>query len=855
MNKMDNVKLYIIVLGLFFLSAISAESLSDQAQLKMDELNLLINDLKEAGIDTYKEELAVRTSEVFLEFADWDEANVIINQAYFASFSLYKNEASQLATDLPDFERNDIIKLLDDAISYAVLLKNKEVFRTPTPRVDWSQVSHEDDQLTYEGRPVFLADWTWKPSVDKLTEFYGAKDGYYMSPTDLSDADGNIANWRSEELKDKADGNMGFVFIANNNVPDWTTTEYGTDFTKYIGDPFYLYDVDHPGAQEMMGNLLDATVSDMSGKKYAGLGYMLCNEPRWITYKNGDKKVWYTSGVSDYTMVKFRSWLKEKHGDINTLNSAWKSYYSTFDAVTIAVPVDISNRGNALWYDWNTFNDARVLEWFTWMKVRLRENDPLAKVHLKIMPSFFTDNDPATGIDLEALTELSDINGNDCAAHYNDTREAAADWEEKYILGWRELYMGYDFLKSVQPDQINFNSESHLLSTGHARDLYMNPKYARSVYWAATLLGMDASQSWYWPREADGSISRTLNHSYPGSNNQQARVTNEVHSTIIDLNAFSEDVMAFQRQRKPLRIFYSKTSAHQKAEYMDDVFALYESLNFSGLSLGFATKNIISRQENSDWDAILVYKTARITQAERDALQQYLDNGGRIIMDNESLKLDEYGSSIDPLIASAGALVQVDNLAQLSSSALTLLLTKGSLPKISVTESNGSSTKGCVWRAVVRENGEQALSISNYGKTTATLTIALKNAVKGTQCKDLINGVLIASEVILKPYEVLFVEVSDGDGLTPIVSLESSTMEAVLYPSVCTHSFNIEMSSFRSKVNVKLYSIDGKLQLQKDYYDTQFITENISHLDVGNYFVKISDESLSQTFRFLKTES
>lgn len=843
------MKFLIILFTIVFLP-LSATTLEEQASAKMLALESIIIQLDNKGIDSQKEKLALRTSEVFLKFATWDEANITTNTELFASYWTYKDEAAKMAQDLPDFERSDVIQLLDESIAYAQLLLDEKVFRTPTPKVNWNHVYHDGDQLTYDGRPVFLADYTWKPGTQELTEFYGDKDGFFITPTYVTDKQGTIKTSIINSLSSKADGRPWFIFIANNKVPDWTTTEYGEDFTSYIGDPFYMYDVDHPGAKEMMGYLLDGTVPYMAGKKYTELGYMLCNEPRWITYKNGTQKVWYTSPVSEYTMVKFRTWLQEKYANnIADLNSNWKTSFVSFDKVQLDVPIDISLRGKPVWYDWNTFNDYRAVEWFTWMKARLRESDPNAKAHLKIMPSFFTDNDPAAGIDLEALTEISEINGNDCAAHYNNTRETP-EWAEKYILGWRELYMGYDFLKSVRPGNLNFNTESHLLSTGHTRDLYMNPKYVRAVYWAATMLGMDASQTWYWPREADGSIKRNLTNSYPGSNNQQPRVTNEIHNTIMDLNAFSEEIMAFQRERKPLRIFYSKTSAHNRADYMDDQYELYESLNFEGLSLGFATKNIIAQQDNRDWDAILIYKTEYVTQAEMDTLQTYLDNGGTIIMDNTSLAVNEYGQMRYPLHASNGTILRLATLDNIKYHALNTIKNKGGFPKVNVVENSQAAHKGCVWRCVENDEGKQILCIINYGKQTAEIDIEYLNANEGTSCKDLIKGIPVANKLQIEPYDVFFLEVVDAKSTSLFDNYNSD--KAQLYPSITDGVYNVSLGQFYDDVHLKVYSMNGALLKQVRYSSVEYFSDSLSHLDDGMYLLSVDTGAYQETFRLLK---
>ena len=760
MNTRLNSKRILIFISLLFVGFVNAQTQEKLALAKIKILNKLISKVEKEGKDVLKEKMTVRTAEVFLEFANWDEKNVSMNTELFKRVSNYKDKAAETAIELPNFERTDVINMLDEAIEYITLLKDGKVNRKEIPNVDWKKVNVEKEQITFNNRPVFLADYTWKPETKRLEEFYGSLDGFYISPAQILNAEGKVNRNVLNKLENKPSVTPGFVFINNKGVPKWATDKYGDGFTKFNGPPFFDYDIDNPRAKEMMSFLLKETVPKMTGNKYTDFGYMLCNEPRWVNYKNGKNKVWYNSEVSSFTIEKFKRWLKEKHVSIANLNKIWNTDYASFSEVAIDNPIDVSLQGMPQWYDWSTFNDVRVLEWFTWMKSEIRKYDPKAKAQLKIMPSFFTDNDPAsTGIDLEALTELSEINGNDIAAHYNYTRKGKMGWEDKYAFGWRELFLGYDFLKSVKPNQINFNSESHLLSTSHTRDLYMNPKYVRAVYWAATTLGMNASQTWYWPRKADGSLKSNLTHAYAGSNNQQPRVTNELHSTIMDLNSYSEEVTAMQHQSKPIRIYYSKTSAHNKGEYMNDLFKLYESLNFEGIPLGFATKNIIAKQDPLNWDVVLVQKTEHVTQSELEQLQTYLDKGGIIIVDKVSLKFNEYGALLPSLKTSKGTLIVVDSLENMTSKALQIVEQKNNGPEVTIIEENGTDIKGCTWKCIKNEKGNNVLSIINLGKTKATLNIQLKNSKNNPVYFDLLNGVAISSQPTLKPYDVLFIEV------------------------------------------------------------------------------------------------
>ena len=394
-----------------------------------------------------------------------------------------------------------------------------------------------------------------------------------------------------------------------------------------------------------------------------------------------------------------------------------------------------------MWYDWSYFNMYRVTNWYAFLKEEIEKHDKEAKVHLKIMPNLWSENKRVHGIDLEALTDMSGIIGNDSGAANNHMWGKKEEWEDHYAFDWRELCMAFDFMKSVSPNKVNFNSELHYLSTVKSRDLYQDPAYARATFWLAHMYGMTASQIWYWPREANGAISKkaTKDMGYAGSNNQQPRITNEVAMTLIDLNANSEEIMAMQRQRKALRIFYSKTSAINKRKHMDDVFELYEGLHFNGVSLGFATKDIINKKNDSNWDAILVSKTEFVTEDELKELQNYLNNGGVVFMDRASLKKNEYGVALkNELKAAKGKLVVLNSSKDVEEKAMEFLEEKKLLSPVQVEETNEFGVKGCVWRVVENKKGNKILSIVNIGKSDAQIKVSLKGN-QNIICKDLIK--------------------------------------------------------------------------------------------------------------------
>ena len=842
MNR-STVIIYSLLLScLFSPNIVFAQTLEQQVLTKINELNTLITKAETKGIDTYKEQMTIRTAEVFLDYANWDENNVAENTAFFEKVPIYKNIAAQMASDLPDFERKECVLMLETGTNTLNQLVAGQIFRKPIPRVDWTKVSHDGDQLTFNNRPVFLNDYTWKPGLDKLNEFHGNLDGFYLSPTHVKDKHGTINSNILNDLKTKPTGSYGFIFLNNNAVPNWAIEEYGRDILSRENTfNFTKFDIDHPKAKDLIGKMLDSAVPLMANKNYSQLGYMLCNEPHFFT-KAG---VWATGEVSAYTIDKFRTWLAEKHGTIAQLNKLWETNFSSFEAVSIQIPINGNLQGDPIWYDWSFFNMHRVTKWYEFVKDRIQQSDPSAKTHIKIMPRLWSDNLKDHGIDLESLTRMSEIIGNDAGAWNNHMWGPTEWWEANYAFDWREVSMGYDFMKSVSPDKIIFNSESHYLSKNKSRNLYQEPIYARATYWLAHVLGENANQTWYWARREDGSMRPNAGVGYAGSNNQQPRIVNEVAATMMDLNSFSEEITAMQRQQKPFRIFYSKTSAINKATHMDELFELYKALFFEGIPLGFATKDIIQIQDNSKWEAILIHRTEYVTKEEVAALQNYLDQGGTIIMTEGSLRMDEYGNPLSPLMESNGQITVVPFLEALTETALFQLKNKNLLPAIKVEQTNGTNTKGVHWRAIKKEDGNQILSLINLGNTDAR--IELKSIQEDTpiEVKDLLKGIPIEATQTLVPNEMRFVEVSIKN--TTVSVKEVVNEMATLFPNPTDGPIQIDFKTIQQNAELRIFNSEGKLIRTQKFQHIQTINTDISNQSTGSYLIQVNGDK--QQFR------
>jgi hypothetical protein len=744
----------IFVIGFFCVnSLVYAQTLEEQAQQKIATLKAMESTAESKGLAVEREKMTLRTADLFLRYANWDESHISANEDYFNQLPNFKADANSLARALPDFERKEVVKILDDAIERLGFILDGTYTRKYVPKVDYAKARLLGPSIIQDGRPVFLADHIWKPEHAELQEFYGALGSGYISPSHVINENGDIKPSLSSELDNKASGNIGYVFLDHNNMPGWAKKKYDNfgAGSRHYGH----YDVDHPGARELYGFLFKGTIPKMAGKNYRHLGYMLFNEPSFPTAAG----TWNTGGVSAYTKAKLKTWLSKKHATIDDLNKLWETDFNSFDNVTITIPINTEKQGTPMWYDWAAFNNDRITDWFRFLVNEIRKYDSDARFHIKLMPWLWTGDKKDHGMDFESLTRLCNISGCDASAKNSNIWNKHEKWMNRYAFDWVNISMMFDFFKSVESDQIIVDSETHFLSSVHFRDLYLKPGYVRATYWLAHMHGLCVSENWFWARGASGE-ARRAGGGYAGSNNQQPIVLNEMHATYIDLNTFAEEITAMQRLRKPLRIYYSLANAINRKSYIEDVYANYESVYFEGVPLGFATAGIINEEDPSDWDAILIWKTETVTLQEFNVMQEYLDQGGTVIMDAESFQKDEYGRAHGQLRRGRGNIHIVRSLGDMKHKALALVANRGGLPEVNVTQTNGVEAKGCVWRCIQNRDGNYVLSIVNISKSEARLQIELKNAKNGTICKDLLTGVIVNSRPKLKPFDVFFVEVT-----------------------------------------------------------------------------------------------
>lgn len=741
------------------------ETSEKRANQKIKELEQLVKKAKKKKIDTSREECTLWMAETFLGYAKWDEENVDLNAYQYSVWKTYKEDADSLAKALPAFERSEKNKMLDQSIEEIKGVISGKITRRAVPVTDWKSIILEGDQFVSNGRPVYINDYFTKPEELK-NEYCGKVDRVSLSLNAINGFGKGLSSNGVSKIANKSEKYSGYVLLWHGKAPSWLR-DIDADVDKGYRH-FTHYDIDNPYIREAWSETFKLTVPLLKGKKYTDQGYILANEPHWFT----QEKVWATGEVGEYTLDNFEEWLRAKHKTIENLNEIWGADYKSFDEINFKIPFAADLRGTPAGYDWMAFNQDRVFDWFSFLKEGILKYDPTAKIHIKLIPRMFRQDIRDHGLDLERLSVLSDILGNDAKITGRLVNSKGAEpWEKYFCFSWTDVGVAYDFMESVAPNRANINSESHYLSSSGYRDIALTKEFTRSSYWLATLQGMSINYTWFWAREKDNGIRKDLRagndwndnamtNSYVASVVQQPRVADELAKTFMDLNAFSTEIAAFQRLPRPVRLFYSETASINDKKYMEKMIALHTPLFFEGNQVGFATRDVINKQNNKDWSIILVRESKSVLENEILALQSYLDNGGTVVIDNKSLLVDEYGREHKlKLKEGSGKIIKLSSINDFVSKSQELLAGAGKLPEIALEEKNANDVKGCLWRVIESEDGGYMVNIVNIGNSEASLSVSRRDGKKIKSITDEFTGKDVDKNFSVKVQEVVMLKI------------------------------------------------------------------------------------------------
>lgn len=190
---------------------------------------------------------------------------------------------------------------------------------------------------------------------------------------------------------------------------------------------------------------------------------------------------------------------------------------------------------------------------------------------------------------------------------------------------------------------------------------------------------------------------------------------------------------------------------------------MYESVYFNGISVGFATGQILGDVAKNDgsypqnFDVVVIYDTPYVTDEEFQAIERYGTSGGQIIMDSKSLLFNEYGQTRDnsslEALKNLSTVTVKEGVTDLGDSAMNVVKQSGHVPEIQVV---GNDLKGVIWRVVESDQKRNSLlTVMNVKDQPVTFDIT------GYQGKivDRFTGKEVSgASVTMDVNEVLFFE-------------------------------------------------------------------------------------------------
>ena len=240
------------------------------------------------------------------------------------------------------------------------------------------------------------------------------------------------------------------------------------------------------------------------------------------------------------TIASYRAFLQQKYrNDIGLLNQAWQTSLGSFGDVAgqPATPEIVTVGGEAAeWYDWSSFNNARVTAMYTMIAETIHEEaakDPHFHQGCNTTTLKLQDGNEFTGlrykgIDREALVDALTWNGCDSGIASNAGLNSRARVNAKCRVanpepnlanppggtwggaGWLQLYdknrycadwlgqgAGYTLQRSLSPSKPLYDTEWHSVGTLTWRDEEMTREYASTAVWFTLFHGLAINVAWY----------------------------------------------------------------------------------------------------------------------------------------------------------------------------------------------------------------------------------------------------------------------------------------------------------------------------------------------------------------------
>lgn len=711
----------------FFTRALAEKRLQDlRAQLPNWEAQM--NRLREAGQDIAYPQASLTILQEFTRYVGEDLQKGQLQRAY-----QQQDEMERVAARLN--------QRLAEAESGAKPLPTVPRYVTsPVEIRGASLIAETANPLTGERqrRPVFFVGFGHFGQVRADIEKF-PKMGFNLIQIergvwDILPEPGKVSLQAMEEdvlpaLRRAADANVKVDYlISPHYMPEWVYQQYPQ--LRQQRDGFIKYSLFAPESLTVLRQYIDAFAPRLKDQP-ALLSVCLSNEPMNVE-----------SPESPPHQQAWRAWLRNRHKNLITLNTRWRTNYQNWDEIPVP-----SEGAGVIYAEWQEFNAEALANWHRELAKAVEQHLPGVPKHAKLMSwSFTNDRELPRGVDPERFAEFCELNGNDAMTL------PSWDKDSPWAFGWVTTMLAHELQRSLRDAPV-FNSENHIIRDRETR--YVPPQHARAVLWEEAIRGLSATTFWVWERTDDPKSD------FAGSLLHRPEIVEALAHTTLDLNRLSPYIAALQNQKPDVHILYSQFDMMmQGVDATVPRDSLYIAFTMLGVRVGFITeKQLESRRLPEGVSRIFVANTQYLSDeafASLDFLRQ--QRGIQLLGFGEpSLQFDRYGrrriSRVGITTFERNPLTDARRLFI----RLQLQLENWRIERpLRLLGENEQPVWGVSYRVAPYENGFVA-SLCNYTRTP--ITVRLVNAenqpIKAT---NLLTGETVEGTLTLQPLEPVLLQ-------------------------------------------------------------------------------------------------
>lgn len=414
---------------------------------------------------------------------------------------------------------------------------------------------------------------------------------------------------------------MVSFLLSPHYFPSWVRTKYPSIYIKSIRS----YDL----GDEVIQDLFRKMATEMARVlKNLGAVNDICvhNEDRFPLYM--DMKY----------LPRLREFLRELyHDDIEALNAAYQSNYTSFDEV----PMPEGLARNSATYDLALLTNKVVLEGRQVSYDAIKAVWPEVTVHGKLQsPQVLSTASTRFTQGQEPVGEgrLFGVHGMDGGVTYQGGEFMDDKFKGSNPLG---IYMAYDYFTSDLSAPI-LNTEDHIDKDGDYTMAGEIAQHCARYMWEASIHGRAASAIWTWARSTD-----TAQNHVRGHVNYRPDQMAQIGRTALDVNRLSWEIEALNNVKRNVQILYAPASKNRDYLILNAMEKVYNAASYSGQKTYILTDGIYDNLNHSD---LLIVPGARyVTEQFLHDVLDYLNAGNEVVLLGDfCLELNEYGQKHDP---------------------------------------------------------------------------------------------------------------------------------------------------------------------------------------------------------------